>query len=265
MPDPYRNLATASPDIIDLVAATLEHRAQDPAMLVIIDAYLDEIDWSGVHTALEVGCGTGPICRMMALRAPGARIVGLEPSPQLVERAQALAKGIENLQFRKGDGAALPFGDGSADLIVMHTVLSHVTDPALLLAEAARVLAPGGTLVVCDGDLSKATLGSAPGDPMQAVADYFAREFVTDAHLSGRLRTLTAAAGFRARSFRMASRFAGSDEMRTWVAMAGAHMVERGLIGRPFADALLDEHDRRLAAGVLCGYRVFVTLVATRP
>ena len=56
----------------------------------------------------------------------------------------------------------------SFDLAVLHTVLSHVTDPAAMLSEAFRVLRPGGTLVVCDGDFSKASLAVASGDPMQA-------------------------------------------------------------------------------------------------
>ena len=65
------------------------------------------------------------------------------------------------------------------------------------------LLRPGGTLVVCDGDFSKASLAIASGDPMHAVAQHFAENFVTDRFLIGKLRTMSRAAGFVTRDFRV--------------------------------------------------------------
>ena len=53
--------------------------------------------------------------------------------------------------------------------------------------------------------------------------------------------------------------------MGIWVKLSGDRMVEDGTIGRPLADALLEEYHRRLAEGTLYGYQVFATLVATKP
>jgi len=52
--------------------------------------------------------------------------------------------------------------------------------------------------------------------------------------------------------------------MRAWVKLSGDDLVTGGNIGRPMADALLDEHDRRVEAGTLYGFQPFVTLVAER-
>ena len=266
MTDPFQRLADAEPQFIEIVARTLEDRAQDPSMLPIIDGYLASIDWPEVKLAIEVGSGTGPVTRMMAKRAPHARCVGFEPSSGLVERAKDLADGLANLSFAVADGAALPLKDGAADVVVMHTVLSHVQDPDALLEEAARVLRPAGTLVVCDADFSKTSLGNAPGDPVQAVAEYFVANFVTDAHLVPRLRSLAAAHGFQTADFRVTTRLVSqTTHMRPWFVMGGDQMVERGLIGRPLADALLAEHDRRLREGLLYGFGAFGTLTARKP
>lgn len=265
MTDPFQNLSDQSDDMLQFVGDTLEGRAEDPAMRPIIDAYLDEIDWRSVRLAIEVGSGTGPICRMMAVRAPEARIIGIEPAAALVKRGEALAKDLPNVAYRVGGGEALPFADGEVDLVVMHTLLSHVTAPETLLAEARRVLADGGVLVICDGDFSRGTLGNEIGDPLQAMADYFTSNFVTDRFLTGKLRAMTTAAGFDTRSFRISPRIVtDNSQMAAWIKFSGDQMVERGLIGAPLVDALLAEYERRRENGTLLGFQAFVTLVAVK-
>jgi SAM-dependent methyltransferase len=266
MTDPFQNVSAAGAAFIDTIAENLEARAADPSMVPIIEAYLDSIDWDRVRRAIEIGSGTGPIARMIADRAPGALVTGVEPSPELVARAESLRGDRPNLSFETGDGAALRYPGDTFDLAVQHTVLSHVTDPGALLAEAFRVLRPGGTLVVCDGDFSKASLAIAPFDPMQAVARHFTENFVTDRFLTAKLRALSQAAGFVIRDFRLASRLvADSPQMSIWVKLSGDRMVAEGTIGRPLADALLAEYHRRLEEGNFYGYQVFATLVATKP
>ncbi len=265
MSDPFQSLAKASPEFIDQVVKLLEDRARDPAMLPIIEAYLDEIDWPEVASVVEVGSGTGAVSRMIAARAPQARVLGVEPSPQLVEHARTLAAGTDNLSFEAGDGAKLALKDASIDLVVMHTVLSHVAEPDAIVADGARVLAMGGTLVICDADFSKASLANAAGDPLQGCAEHFIRNFVSEAHLTGRLRSLVSAHGLDTFRYRVTSRLVSETaQMAVWVKMSGDQMVERGVIGRPLADALLAEHDRRLAEGSLYGFLPFVTLMARK-
>jgi SAM-dependent methyltransferase len=265
MSDPFQNVSAAGPEFIEVFAQQLEARAAEPGMVAIVEAYLDELPWREISLAVEVGCGTGPVARLMAARSSATRVLGIEPSPELLVHARRLAKGIANLTFETGNGAALPLEDGSVDATVFHTVLCHVLDPSELLAEAMRVLRPGGTLVVCDADFSKASLAGFDSDPLQACADFFVANYVTDRHLVAKLRTLAKGFGFQLKHFRIASRaVTDADGMLVWVRLGSAMMLSRGEIGQTLADALVGEYERRKLAGTLYGHQPFATLIATK-
>lgn len=96
----------------------------------------------------DLGCGTG---QFSALVAPYvARVVAVDGSQEMLAAAEARLSTMPNVDVRRGALEALPLGDGEIDLAVMALVLHHVPDPARALSEAARVLAPGGRLVVVD-------------------------------------------------------------------------------------------------------------------
>ncbi|WP_209426697.1 methyltransferase domain-containing protein [Pararhodobacter sp. SW119] len=266
MPDPFANVDAASPEIVEMIAAALETRAADPAMLPVIDAYLDTISVPEGGMIIDIGSGTGGVTRRIADRFPGATVIGVEPSTALTETARKLVGDRTNLSFHVGDGAALDLADASADISILHTVLSHVIDPALLIAEALRILRPGGTLVICDADFSKAALGLAPGDPLGACAEAFVAGSVTDAWLTGKLKPLAARAGLVVEHFGTAIRVVteGMGNL-AWVRMSVARLVEDGVIGQPLAEALEAEYLRRAEAGTLYGFLPFVTLIARKP
>jgi demethylmenaquinone methyltransferase/2-methoxy-6-polyprenyl-1,4-benzoquinol methylase len=90
---------------------------------------------------LDVGGGTGNYAR--ALREDGWDPVVLDRSPDMLARARA--KGLETIQ---ADAQALPLADASADAVMLVSMLHHVEDPAAALAEARRVLRPGGRLAL---------------------------------------------------------------------------------------------------------------------
>jgi SAM-dependent methyltransferase len=94
--------------------------------------------------ALEVGCGEGRVCRDLAAR--GHRVVGLDASPTLLGLA---AEADPEGEYVLGDAAALPFEDGAFDLVVAFNSLMDVQDMPAAVAEAARVLEPGGRFCVC--------------------------------------------------------------------------------------------------------------------
>jgi len=265
MTDPFQNVSAAGTEFIEVFARQLEVRAAEPAMVAIVEAYLDDLPWDKISLAVEVGCGTGPVARRLAARASRARVLGIEPSPELIDHARRLAEGIGNLTFETGDGAALPLGDATVDAIVFHTVLCHVVSPAELLAEAMRVLRPGGTLVVCDADFSKASLASFDFDPLQACADFFVANYVTDRYLVAKLRSLVRDAGFKLEHFRIMSRtVTDADGMLVWARLGSAMMLGHGGIGQPLAEALAGEYERRKLAGTLYGHLPFATLIATK-
>lgn len=118
-------------------------RPQDGPWWERFDAIVRLGDLHG-RRVLDVGCGTGALAAALAERA-GAKVWGVEPSAGMREVAKRrLARTVG---IREGAAEALPFRDGWFDAVVFSLVL-HLVDRARALAEAARVLRPGGAVVV---------------------------------------------------------------------------------------------------------------------
>ena len=103
---------------------------------------------------LDVGCGPGTITLDLAeLVAPG-RVVGVDAAPEVLAQADELrrSRAVPNAEFRAGDVYALDLPDASFDVVHAHQVLQHLSRPVAALVEMRRVLRPGGTLAVRDGD-----------------------------------------------------------------------------------------------------------------
>jgi ubiquinone/menaquinone biosynthesis C-methylase UbiE len=98
---------------------------------------------------VDVGTGTGRMLELFGLRASQA--IGIDRSSEMLRlaRVKLEAAGIAS-SLRQGDMYALPLGDGTADSIIIHQVLHYAHSPASAIAEAGRVLAPGGMLLVVD-------------------------------------------------------------------------------------------------------------------
>lgn len=117
---------------------------------LVEEAMREAVGPAPVRTLLDLGAGAG---RMLELFAPLAeRAIGVDLSPAMlaVARGRLEETGLRNVQLRQGDIYALPVERNSVDLAVMHQVLHYLDDPARALREAARVLAPGGRLLVVD-------------------------------------------------------------------------------------------------------------------
>jgi SAM-dependent methyltransferase len=100
---------------------------------------------------LDVGCGTGYLLRELARRLPEAtRLEGVDAAPRMVETARSLAPADARLHFSRGFVEDLPHPAGSFELVISTTSFDHWADQAAGLAECARVLAPGGHLVLTD-------------------------------------------------------------------------------------------------------------------
>jgi SAM-dependent methyltransferase len=96
---------------------------------------------------LDVGCGDGTLA-LIAARHGAARVVGCDPDPRMI--ARATARGAADIGFAVARSQALPFADGSFDVVTCITVLAFVPDAAGAIGEMARVLRPGGRLVIGD-------------------------------------------------------------------------------------------------------------------
>lgn len=99
-------------------------------------------------TVGDLGCGTG---RLAAALAPFVRrVVAVDGSEAMLEEAGATLGGLANVERRCGELESLPVADGELDAAVLMLVLHHVADPARALAEVARVLVPGGRVLIVD-------------------------------------------------------------------------------------------------------------------
>jgi ubiquinone/menaquinone biosynthesis C-methylase UbiE len=102
---------------------------------------------------LDIGCGTGTLLLTAARLHPSARYRGIDPAPEMIDRARAKAAraGVE-LTLEVGVAEALELEDASVDVVLSSLMLHHLPPPTLdlALAEAVRVLRPGGRLVVID-------------------------------------------------------------------------------------------------------------------
>ncbi len=99
---------------------------------------------------IDIGTGTG---RMIELFAPGAtHALGIDKSSEMLRLARAKLgeRGLANAELRQADLYALPLGDGAADVAILHHVLHFAQQPGAAIAEAARVLATGGRLLIAD-------------------------------------------------------------------------------------------------------------------
>jgi len=104
----------------------------------------------GIDDLLDIGTGTGRILELVAGRVGRGIGIDLSRDMLIVARANLQGAGIANCQVRQADMYRLPWAAPSFDAVTVHRVLHYAEDPARVIAEAARVLRPGGRLLVVD-------------------------------------------------------------------------------------------------------------------
>jgi len=107
-------------------------------------------DGSPIRQLIDIGTGTGRMLELFADRAEHA--LGIDRSSEMLRlaRAKLSERGLANAELRQADLYALPLGDGAADVAILHHVLHFAQQPGAAIAEAARVLSPGGRLLIAD-------------------------------------------------------------------------------------------------------------------
>ena len=109
---------------------------------------LEELQSESFEDVLDVGCGTGAVLELLHGEYPEKRLTGLDLTPRMIEVARA--KQLENVRFIVGDAEALPFESRSFDAVLCSNSFHHYPHPERFFAEVARVLRPGGRLVLRD-------------------------------------------------------------------------------------------------------------------
>jgi ArsR family transcriptional regulator len=122
--------------------------------------YIPGRSWKGLAEMLlklmppmviaDLGAGEGTLSLLLAQRAE--RVIAVDNSEKMVEYGRDVAKrnGVKNLEYRLGDLEELPLRDGEVDLALLHQSLHHALHPRAAIQEAARVLRPGGRIVLMD-------------------------------------------------------------------------------------------------------------------
>ncbi|MBB3764311.1 ArsR/SmtB family transcription factor [Sphingomicrobium lutaoense] len=99
---------------------------------------------------VDIGTGTGRMIQLFSARASEA--IGIDRSTEMLRLARVKldAAGVTNASLRQGDMFALPLRDASADCVILHLVLHYAENPAKAISEAARILKPGGQMLIAD-------------------------------------------------------------------------------------------------------------------
>jgi arsenite methyltransferase len=160
---------------------------------------VEALELSPGERALDIGSGPGLLaCDLAAgLGADGA-VVGVDPSESMLAIAarRDVGAGAAPITLRTGDAAALPFDDESFDVAVSTQVYEYVDDMPAALAEARRVLRPGGRLLVLDTDWDSVVWHSSDPARMRRVLAAW-DEHLVDPYLPRRLGRLLTDAGLR--------------------------------------------------------------------
>jgi len=152
----------------DLAAMRLVLRKRQDKMRTFFDSvagrlgkdYVPGKSWKSVAEALlrlmpplviaDLGAGEGAFALLLAQRAQ--KVIAVDSSARMIEvgRDQALRSGVENLEYRLGDMEELPIETASVDLVFFSQSLHHALHPERAVTEAARILVPGGRIVILD-------------------------------------------------------------------------------------------------------------------
>lgn len=110
--------------------------------------------WPDGACVLEAACGVGAQTKIISQKNPNVKFVSVDLSEKSLEKAAKMrdALGLENVEFMLADVFSLPFKDNHFDHVFVCFLLEHVADPSAALKELKRILKPGGSITVIEGD-----------------------------------------------------------------------------------------------------------------
>jgi arsenite methyltransferase len=253
-------------EVLEDIAKSMNVRASEPAMQTICARYMTQITLPKRAQILEVGCGNGAATKLIMEHLRPAQLVGIDPSSAFIDMASETFAGEPRISFAVGDAVATGQADAFFDLVIAHTVYSHLVNPEGALTEANRVLKPGGQLVIFDGDFATLSVALSDGDPLQSAAGAVLRNLVHAPYIMRRLPGLVTAAGFSVQSVEPHGyvQTTTPDYLLTLLSRGTRAAAQAGKIGQDLIDGFDREARRRVANGTFYGAILFLSLAARK-
>jgi ubiquinone/menaquinone biosynthesis C-methylase UbiE len=158
---------------------------------------LGELQVRRDDVVLDLGCGPGADLTAYAdATGPGGAVIGVDHDPRAVEQARERTSAHPQVRVQQGDVHRIDLADGSVDRAHTDRVLQHVADPAAVLAEARRVLRPGGRAVFAEPDWHTLVVDHPDLALARAYTRFVSDEVVRNAAIGRQLARLVAGAGF---------------------------------------------------------------------
>ncbi|MFC4853445.1 methyltransferase domain-containing protein [Actinophytocola glycyrrhizae] len=246
-----------SPDALARQIAALDQQSRLPGIPRLRAWTISALGLSSGNRVLDIGSGTGELARLLAetVGADG-EVVGVDPNPGM--RTEA-ARRAPRARFVDGNAYALPFTGSSLDAVTCERVFQHLDHPQKATEEIARVLRPGGRVVITDTDWATAIIH--PGDPeIVRVMTESMRCGVVNPFAARRLPGHLTGAGLTVDDIGSQA-LVQSPEAATGqlVRMLGRMAVDRGVIGAEDCERFLTD----LATGAETGdFHMSVTMFA---
>jgi ubiquinone/menaquinone biosynthesis C-methylase UbiE len=141
------------PEVMDSAAEARDYDAMDHSAVnaVFVTDFLAL--WDGRNPILDLGTGTAQIPLELCRRSPASRVVGVDLSEHMlaVGRESVRRAGLEpRIRLERCDAKQLPYPADSFGALISNSIIHHIPEPARVVREMVRVLAPGGTLLVRD-------------------------------------------------------------------------------------------------------------------
>jgi ubiquinone/menaquinone biosynthesis C-methylase UbiE len=199
--DIFQSLDRADDETLQRVVDRMELRGRDPRFVKMRAAYLDAADLASANSFLDLGCGTGLDARAAARRPEFRGIAtGVDLSPGMIEAGKRFAaeEGVASrVDLRAGDAASVGLPDAAFDVVVASTLVSHVESPPDVIAEASRLLAPDGRLVIFDADFASLTFAYPDAAIERQMQDALLQTFVANTRVMRAMPGLLRDAGLR--------------------------------------------------------------------
>jgi ubiquinone/menaquinone biosynthesis C-methylase UbiE len=257
--------------VLETIAARLEFRGTDEGYARRSQAYFARLPLRDARRILALGCGTGIEVRALRrLTRPEVAIVGVDHSPALIDaaRRRTADEGLSgNVTYQVGDAHHLPYGDGEFDIVTLHTLISHVDDPPQVLREARRLVRPGGTVAVFDGDYASLTFAYPDHALAKAIEEKLIQLILANPRIMRDLPRLLPGAGLELVEAE-GTLYAEIGGSRFWVGATesyGVLLARSGLLPQAVVDDWRAFLARSVADNTFFGASNYYTYLTRRP